>query len=134
MIGAGQLNINHAKILPCYIIKLMTLSNDPAHRHGFAEEIIPGVRNAVRAVVWRDDQLLLQHKKGYLDGSERFALPGGGQDSGETLEQALLRECREELGVELQIKGLLHVADFYKLRETIPPTRRHQVEFLYCLR
>ena len=94
-------------------------------------EFIPGIRNAVRAVIWRDGQLLLQRKAGYADGGDRFALPGGSQDIGETLEQALLRECMEELGTPVEINGLLHVADFYKIRETTPPTRRHQVEFLF---
>lgn len=94
-------------------------------------EFIPGIRNAVRAVIWRDGRLLLQYKTGYADGGDRYALPGGSQELGETLEQALSRECMEELGTAVDINGLLHVADFYKIRESIPPTRRHQVEFLF---
>ena len=41
------------------------------------------IRNAVRAVIIRDGRILLLRKE-YEDGSEQFALPGGGQDTGET--------------------------------------------------
>ncbi len=93
-------------------------------------ELIPGIRNAVRAVIVRDDALLVQHKR-YADESRRYTLPGGAPELGETLEAGLLRECREELGVEVELIDLMFVADYYKLRETKPPTRRQQVEFLF---
>ena len=89
-----------------------------------------GIRNAVRALIIRDKRILLLRKDGYPKG-ERYALPGGAQDLGETLEQALNRECLEEIGTEVRIKGLLHVADWFKLRETEPPSTRQLVEFLF---
>lgn len=73
----------------------------------------------------------MQQKTGYADG-ERLVLPGGGQELGESLDQALIRECREEIGAQVVIGDLLHVAEFHKPRETIPPTIRHQVEFLFA--
>jgi len=54
------------------------------------EAIIPPIRNTARALIRRDNNILLLRKNGYADG-DRFALPGGGQDPGETLEQALSR-------------------------------------------
>lgn len=35
-----------------------------------------------------------------------FGLPGGKEEAGETAEQAMVRECREETGVELDIAQL----------------------------
>jgi ADP-ribose pyrophosphatase YjhB (NUDIX family) len=92
-------------------------------------ELAPGIRNGVRAVIVRDGQLLLIRKE-YEDGSERHVLPGGSQDSGETLSDALQRECLEEIGTEVTIRGLLYLADFFKPRDTQPITYRQQVEFL----
>ena len=94
------------------------------------ENLTPGIRNAVRAVILRDDRILLLRKNGGI-GGERFALPGGAQDLGETLEQALNRECEEEIGTAVEILDLLHVADFFKARDTDPPSTRHLVELLF---
>ena len=89
------------------------------------------IRNAVRAVIVDQGRVLMQHKR-YQDGSERLALPGGGQDLGETLENALRRECREEIGADIEVGALLHVADWFKPRDTEPPSTRHLVEFLFA--
>ena len=92
--------------------------------------IIPPIRNAVRAVIRRNNSILLLRKDGYEQG-ERFALPGGGQDIGETLEQALNRECLEEIDTRVEIHDLVYVADYFKPRETTPKSTRHLVEFLF---
>jgi len=94
------------------------------------ENLDPVIRNAARALIVRDDRILLLRKQGYSDG-ERFALPGGGQDPGETLREALLRECQEEIGTQVRIHDLIHVADYFKKRDTEPPSTRHLVEFLF---
>lgn len=88
------------------------------------------IRNAVRALVIQDEKLLLLHKRGE-DGRDRYALPGGAQEPGETLQQSLKRECLEEIGSEVIIRDLLHVADYFKPRSTQPPSTRQQVEFLF---
>jgi ADP-ribose pyrophosphatase YjhB (NUDIX family) len=91
----------------------------------------PNIRNAVRAVIIRDDSILLIRKE-YEDSSQRFALPGGAQDPEETLTTALNRECREEINTDVSIHSLLHVADWFKPRDTDPPSTRHLVEFLFA--
>jgi ADP-ribose pyrophosphatase YjhB (NUDIX family) len=88
------------------------------------------IRNAVRAVIVRNDQLLLLKKTGG-DRGERYALPGGAQNLGETLAQALTRECLEEIGSTIEILNLMNVADHFKARETDPSSTRHMVEFLF---
>ena len=94
------------------------------------DNLTPGIRNAARAVILREGSILLLRKNGG-SGGERFALPGGAQDLGETLEQALNRECMEEIGTGVEIIDLLHVADYFKARDTDPPSTRHLVEFLF---
>ena len=94
------------------------------------ENLVPQIRNAARALVVRDGRILLLRKQGDARG-ERYALPGGAQEPGETLEQALNRECMEEIGTEVRILDLLHVADWFKRRETVPPSTRQLVEFLF---
>ncbi len=93
-------------------------------------ELIPGIRNCVRAVILKDENLLLL-RKSYEDGSERFGLPGGAQDAGEVLTDALQRECLEEIGSKVAVQGLLYLADYFKPRSTDPMTYRHQVEFFF---
>jgi len=92
--------------------------------------LIPGIRNAARAVIVRDGRILLLRKQGGGQG-ERFALPGGAQNLGETLAQALNRECEEEIGTAVEIVRLLHIADFFKHRDTDPPSRRQLLEILF---
>jgi 8-oxo-dGTP diphosphatase len=94
------------------------------------ENLTPDIRNAVRAVIVRNDQVLLLKKKGG-DRGERYALPGGTQNLGETLAQALARECIEEIGSAVEILTLMNVGDHFKTRETDPPSTRHMVEFLF---
>jgi ADP-ribose pyrophosphatase YjhB (NUDIX family) len=92
--------------------------------------LTPEIRNAVRAVIVRDDRVLLLKKSGGARG-ERYALPGGAQDLGETLAQALDRECLEEIGSAVEIVSLMNVADYFKPRDTDPPSTRQLVEFLF---
>jgi mutator protein MutT len=50
------------------------------------------------AFLRRDDEILLAMKKRGM-GQGRWNGAGGKQDQGETIEQAMVRECQEEIGV-----------------------------------
>ena len=57
-------------------------------------------REASRGVVLNDDgRVFIMH----LDSIGLYKLPGGGLDPGETPEQAMVRECSEELGMDVEI-------------------------------
>ena len=70
----------------------------------------------VGAVIWRGDELLLiQRGQAPLKGE--WSIPGGKQESGETVMAALLREILEETGLTVAVLGLIDVVDAI-LRDT----------------
>ena len=66
----------------------------------------------VAAVVVRDGRVLLaRHEK---RGESYWVLPGGGVEPSETVAEALVRELREEAGLEIEVGELLFVNDGYR--------------------
>ncbi len=63
---------------------------------------------AVDGIILKDDKVLLvkQSKPPFFG---YWSLPGGHVEYGETVEEAVIREMKEELGVEVKIKKLLGV-------------------------
>jgi len=58
------------------------------------------VRIRVAGIYTENESILLvKHRK---FGKEYFLLPGGGQETGETAEEALRREWQEELNIDIQ--------------------------------
>lgn len=71
---------------------------------------IKPIRTAARAVIICDGKLLaikMRDRRGVF-----YILPGGGQNPGETLEDAVRRECREEVGLEVSVKRLLYIREY----------------------
>ena len=89
------------------------------------------IRNCAKAIIIRDGQIL--SVKYSDEGGEYYALPGGGQLHGETLPEALVRECREELGISVKNLGLRFIREYIgKDQESSwRDADIHQVEFLY---
>jgi mutator protein MutT len=58
-------------------------------------------------LVFRDGKLLItqRHADTYLGGLWEF--PGGKREPGETFEECLVRELREELGIEVEVGEIL---------------------------
>lgn len=63
-----------------------------------------------RVVIVEDGQLALIKRV----RAERtyYILPGGGVEAGETPEQAAVREAHEELGVDVELGGVIHEEHF----------------------
>lgn len=80
----------------------------------------------------RDDYLLcrMPGDRGVFPGE--WGLPGGGLEAGETLEQALRREIREELGLELRTVEPLFFSDA-ALSKTQPDGVRRDFYMIFLL-
>ncbi|MES0880827.1 NUDIX domain-containing protein [Roseibium sp. SCP14] len=86
------------------------------------------IRPTVRAVIFRNGELLVQVKK-KTGQSPYLTLPGGKQEPGESATDALKRECAEEIGTEITVGPLIHVAEVFKPKEE---GMRHQLELLFA--
>jgi ADP-ribose pyrophosphatase YjhB (NUDIX family) len=80
----------------------------------------------VGIVVFRgDDVLLVERAKPPI--RNRWSIPGGAQEIGETVHEAALRELKEETNLEADLIGLIDVVDSI----TLDPNSR--VQFHYTL-
>jgi len=87
------------------------------------------IRVNVAAAIVRENQILAIE---YDDESGlNYNLPGGGVEEGETLEEAVLREVREEAGVEVVIGRLLIVWEYVPERENFRYGAQHKVGLIY---
>ena len=83
-----------------------------------------------RAVIICNDALLVNASTNSKSGQKYFALPGGHVDAGESCVQALERELREELEVEIETGDLCFVAEsIYEGRKRSDQTRHELVLF-----
>ena len=57
------------------------------------------------AILIKDNKVLLIHRK---NEKEYFVFPGGGVENGETVEQAVVRELKEETTINVKIDRLLY--------------------------
>lgn len=89
------------------------------------------IRNSAKAVIIRDQKLLVI--KNTTDGQNWYILPGGGQDHGESLEDALKRECMEEASIQVEVGDILFVRDYISRNHEFAETENdaHQVEFMF---
>jgi 8-oxo-dGTP diphosphatase len=93
--------------------------SDVATGHGAVYSIVPArliakapmqqTKKAVRVVaglIWRDAQILVQQRPAGKANGLLWEFPGGKVDPGENDVHALIRECREEIGVDVHVGPL----------------------------
>lgn len=104
-------------------MKMVTCQN----AHGHSVEVPADsleTRLAVYGVVIKDDELLLT---GQWDG---FDFPGGALEKGETLEEALVREVKEETGIVVKKGDMIYMHEQFYVH---PVTKKcyHSLLFYY---
>ena len=62
-----------------------------------------------RAVIVDNGKLVTMFRRKIKNGEKKeyYVIPGGGQEEGETLEENVIRELKEELNVDIKILGYL---------------------------
>ena len=85
-----------------------------------------GIIEVSAALIFRDAKLLITQRlaKAHLGGLWEF--PGGKREGSETFEECLVREIREELGVEISVGEL-----FEEIRHDYPGKSVH-LKFFIC--
>ena len=78
------------------------------------------------AILRRDGRLLLTRRKPDVHLPNLWEFPGGKVENGETLEAALRREMKEELGIEVEVLNL-----FFRTTHHYPG-RSIELQFFNC--
>ena len=69
------------------------------------------VIEVVAAIIKKDNEIFAT-QRGYGDFKGGWEFPGGKIEAGEKPEQALIREIKEELAVEIEVGELLHTVEY----------------------
>ena len=80
----------------------------------------------VSGVIIKKDNKILLVKEKQNDNKEWWAFPGGGVDFGESIEDAAIREVKEELGIDIKLN------EFLGFKEVIAPKfDYHSIVFFF---
>ena len=82
------------------------------------------VTEVVAALIWRGKKFMICQRPAHKARGLLWEFVGGKVESGETGEQALVRECREELGVTVSVGE-----SFMEVTHTYPDITVHLVLF-----
>ena len=82
----------------------MTRKTDAAHRPRASALVV-----VAAAVVIRDGRVLLTRRSEGQHLAGMWEFPGGKLENGESPEEALVRECQEECGIEVGVSEILEV-------------------------
>lgn len=66
----------------------------------------------VVAAVIRDNDKIFATQRGYGEFKDGWEFPGGKIESGETPQQALIREIQEELDTEIEVGKLIDIVEY----------------------
>lgn len=63
-------------------------------------------------ILIEDGKILIVKQE--VSGQRHWSLPGGALEFGETIEQCLVREMKEETGLDIKMKELLYICDRFR--------------------
>jgi len=88
---------------------------------------MPLVRiDVVAAIIRKDEKILITQRLDNVHLARLWEFPGGKVEAGESLQMALRREIREELGIEIRVNEKLLSLDYDY------PTKSVRLHFFYC--
>lgn len=87
------------------------------------------VTEVVAALVWEGDRFLICQRPAHKARGMLWEFAGGKVEPGETKEQALIRECQEELAITLSVGGV-----FMEVDHDYPDLRVHLTLFNAAIR
>ncbi|MGC5775395.1 NUDIX domain-containing protein [Paenibacillus pabuli] len=89
------------------------------------------IRNSAKAVIIQDERLLVIRLEDQY--GDAYVFPGGGQEKGEELKDAVARECLEEIGQAVKVGELLHIREYIGKNHEFAEWDAdvHQVEFYF---
>lgn len=90
------------------------------------------IRNSAKAVIVQDGRLLVIRLEDQYGTA--YVFPGGGQEKGEELKDAVARECLEEIGQAVNVGELLHIREYIGKNHEYAEWDAdiHQVEFYFA--
>ncbi|CAM2065787.1 8-oxo-dGTP diphosphatase MutT [Sulfidibacter corallicola] len=88
--------------------------------------IVPTVVDVAVGLVLDGDRILVSQRKKEAHLGLKWEFPGGKPEAGETHEQALVREFREEVNLDVQVHSLFHECSFEY------PERHVRLRFFLC--
>jgi ADP-ribose pyrophosphatase YjhB (NUDIX family) len=89
------------------------------------------IRNSAKAIIIRDQKILLTKNKDSF--GVFYLLPGGGQEPGESIVEALKRECIEEISSEVTPIDIRYVRDYIGKNHEFADFDAdvHQIEYMF---
>ncbi|MFK0525448.1 NUDIX domain-containing protein [Paenibacillus illinoisensis] len=89
------------------------------------------IRNSAKAVIVQNGRLLVIRLEDQYGVA--YVFPGGGQEKGEELKDAVARECLEEIGQAVTVGELLHIREYIGKNHEFAEWDAdiHQVEFYF---
>ena len=89
------------------------------------------IRNSAKAIIIEDTKILTIRMQDSV--GSWYLLPGGGQEPTETLEEALVRECLEEIGVGIEIGPLRFIREYFSCNHEFADESNdaHQIELMF---